>query len=108
MPPRQRAAAVKHYRKCGCGCDASVRTAAAWYIPGHAPEKIPIEDASGQWVKLTNISTEPAAFARIGKVDVSPDNLFVTITVMDHPTCGGFTWTYPKGTEVQVKPTWKR
>jgi len=21
MPPRQRTAAVNHYRKCGCGCD---------------------------------------------------------------------------------------
>lgn len=105
MPPRARAKTF--YRQCGCECGDTVRTAAAYYIPGHAPEWIAIENASGQWVKLTNISMEPAAYARIGAV-TETDGLFVEFTVMEHPTCGGFTWSYRKGKTVQVKPTWKR
>jgi hypothetical protein len=108
MPPRQRAAAVKHYRNCGCGCENSVRTAAAWYIPGHAPERIAIENASGQWVKVTNISLEPAAWARIGQIK-DLDGTFLEVTIADHPTCGNFVWKgYTKGKMVQVKPTYAK
>jgi hypothetical protein len=108
MPPRQRAASVKHYRLCGCGCEASVRTAAAWYIPGHAPEYIAIENASGQTVMVTNISLEPAAWARIGRVE-ELDGTFLKVTIADHPTCGNFTWTaYRKGMMFQVKPTYSK
>lgn len=108
MPPRT--AAAKHYRNCGCGCENSVRTAAAWYIPGHAPERIAIENASGQWVKLANISLEPAFWALIG-VTEDQDGLFVRFTA-SQPTgvtnVGHLTWTYPKGTMVQVKPTYAK
>jgi hypothetical protein len=103
-----RAAAVNHYRKCGCGCDVSVKTAAAWFLPGHAPEWVAIENASGQWVKVTDISLEPAAWARIGRVE-ELDGLFVKVAIADHPTCGNFSWSgYQRGKMVQVKPTHKR
>lgn len=103
-----RAASAKHYRKCGCGCDNSVRTAAAWYIPGHAPQEIAIEDASGQIVKVTNIGEEPAAWARIGQIK-ELDGTFLEVTIHDHPTCGNFTWkAYRKGMRFQVKPTYAK
>jgi hypothetical protein len=101
-----RTAAVNHYRKCGCGCDVSVKTAAAWYLPGHAPEWIAIEKAAGMTVKLTNISMEPAAWAKIGTTK-ELDGMFIEFTVADHPTCGHFTWSYQVGKMVQVKPTYK-
>jgi len=110
MPPRQRTAAVNHYRKCGCGCDVSVKTAAAWYLPGHAPEYVAIENASGQWVKLAGVSMEPAFWALVGTTE-DHDGLFVRFTA-SQPTgvcnVGHLTWEFPKGTMVEVKPTHKR
>lgn len=108
MPPRQRAAATKFYRKCDCGCGVSVKTASAQYLPGHAPEWVAIENASGMWVKLTDISLEPPAYARIGQVK-DLDGTFLEVSVAEHATCGTFTWKgYTKGKMVQVKPTYRR
>lgn len=108
MPPRQRAASAKHYHACACGCEQSVRTAAAKYIPGHAPEYIAIEEASGQWILTEDIGEEDPHWARIGRVE-ELDGTFLKITVHDHPTCGNFTWTaYRKGMMFQVKPTYTK
>ena len=104
MPPRQRAAATRHYAKCRCGCEQSVRTASATYIPGHAPERIKIENASGQWILVTDISEEEPAVAKIGQVK-DLDGTFLEVKISDHPTCGGFIWTaYRKGMTFEVRP----
>lgn len=108
MPPRQRAATAKFYGKCQCGCEQSVRTASAYYIPGHAPEFVAIENASGQWILTTGISEEEPQYARIGQVK-DLDGTFLEVTVADHPTCGGFVWRgWRKGMMFQVRPTYKR
>lgn len=104
MPPRQRTAAAKHYRKCACGCEKSVATAAAIYLPGHAPKTVKIEDASGQWILATGISEEAPAVAKIGRVE-ELDGTFLKVSVSEHATCGSFTWTaWRRGMTFEVRP----
>lgn len=80
---------------CACGCGERTRSNSAQYVPGHAPKTIAIEDAAGLIVELTDISEEPPAYAKIGAIH--DQDIIIRFTVIDHPTCGNFTWEYPRG-----------
>lgn len=91
---------------CICGCGERTKSAAAQYLPGHAPQTVKIEDAAGLWVELVKISEEPPAYARI--TTTKDLGLFIQFTVAEHPTCGHFTWEYPRGTVLRVRPERRR
>jgi expansin (peptidoglycan-binding protein) len=83
---------------CACGCNERTRTNSAQYVPGHAPSKVKIQDAAGLVVELTDISEEPPAYAQIGTIH--DQGIIIRFTVLNHPTCGNFTWEYPRDKEL--------
>lgn len=99
-------AAKTPHTLCECGCDERTTSLSARYLPGHAPKTLRIEAAAGQVVKLINISEEPDAYAKVGAI--KDQGIIIEFTVIDHPTCGDFSWAYPRGTVLELQPQYRK
>lgn len=65
-------------------------------------EFVAIENAKGKWVLLTGVDGVQPEYCRI--TTTKDLNLLIEVRVSEHPALGHFSWTYPRGTLMELRP----
>lgn len=94
---------TKLHSLCACGCGETCPTTTARWIAGHVPEQVAARDSLGLWVEV-KMSEEDPAYAQVTATK-EPDNLFVTLSLADHPTCGHVHLEIPQQTMLPARLT---